>query len=95
MRPAKREMEQNILKMGRRGFVHIAQCRGFVTYGSNPWILRHLTRSVKFKPGQGGHEVLFAATSGNTVNAIATNRTLCPPGHGFSFTDLVRLCNIQ
>ena len=39
MRPAKREMEQSILKMGRRGYVHIAQCRGFVTYGSNHWIL--------------------------------------------------------
>ena len=26
--------------VGRWGFVHITQCRGFVTNGSNHWILR-------------------------------------------------------
>ena len=35
----------------------------FVTNGSNHWILRHLTRSVKLKTWPGGDEALSAATS--------------------------------
>ena len=49
--------------IGRWGFEHIAQCGEYVTNGSNHWISRHLTRSVKLKPWPGGHEVLFTATS--------------------------------
>ena len=48
--------------VGRWGLVHIAQCRGFVTNGSNHWILRQPDQvSITYI---GGHEVLFAATNG-------------------------------
>ena len=42
---------------------HCPLCMQFGTNGSNHWILRHLTRSVKLKPWPGGHKVLFSATS--------------------------------
>ena len=48
----------NYIILSRWGFVHITQCRGFVTNGSHHWIYANLTRSVKkLIPWSGGHVV--------------------------------------
>ena len=47
----------------RWGFVHIAQCRGLVTNGSNHWILREPDQASKTETMARGTEVLFTATS--------------------------------
>ena len=49
--------------VGRWGFLHITWCRGFVTNGSNHWMLRQPDQVSKTNTMARGHEVLFAATS--------------------------------
>ena len=51
-------IDTNTLSVGRWGFVHIAQCRGFVTNGSNHWILRQPNQVSKTETMARGTEVL-------------------------------------
>ena len=44
-------------------FMHIAECRGLVTNGSNHWSLRQPDQVSKTETMARGIEVLFAATS--------------------------------
>jgi len=80
----------------RWGFVHITQCRGFVTNGSNHWILHqgdtksYLLISVAYwwAPIRAKQlSVTLPSLVGwlGRWSLVATNRSSCPPGHRISF----------
>ena len=71
-----------VRSVGRWGFIHIAQCRGFVTNGSNHWILRQPDQASVTKTMARGTEVLFVATSDLLSHALIRSVKLkpCPGG---------------